>query len=289
MLVESKYSNINDESFIFSEKQNQILCSIKSNSLVSSISVQNKDNNETLMNIQEIYNSLPSIISPKKTKLDKPCHHKIEILKSDTQEIRNIIRKINRKTQTFRCDHNKIDRKYHSFESDLAKIYALPEMKIIDDFIKSLLHEVNQTVYKDKQNKKYIINILLFEVKKVQDAIIKINGKINEINAYFESLTCVKCEKITAEYEYALDEIEELRDEQNQILEDVAENKFSIKSFMIQQYPTINRIKLSEVCNKYKEIHGIRKTQSEITEELEETEMFRVTNSKNIKYVVRNS
>lgn len=289
MLVESKYSNINDESFIFSEKQNQILCSIKSNSLVSSITVQNKDNNETLMNIQEIYNSLPSIISPKKTKLDKPCHHKIEILKSDTQEIRNIIRKINRKTQTFRCDHNKIDRKYHSFESDLAKIYALPEMRIIDDFMKSLLHEVNQTVYKDKQNKKYIINILPFEVKKVQDAIIMINGKINEINAYFESLTCVKCEKITAEYEYALDEIEELRDEQNQILEDVAENKFSIKSFMIQQYPTINRIKLSEVCNKYKEIHGIRKTQSEITEELEETEMFRVTNSKNIKYVVRNS
>ena len=281
----SSLYNING--FSFAQKQEQIKESIRENTLCSTVVCKSEPNQKQLLDVQNIYNSLPSLLQPKKKKLEKPSIKKIEILKTDTQEIKNIIRKINRKTQTFRCDHNKIDKKFHSFESELAKIYSSPDIKIVNDFMSSLLHEINQIINKDNKDKTYQINIVPSQLKKAQDAVISINGKINELNSFFESLTCVKCEKIIAEYEYALEEVDELRQEQQELLATVAEDKYSIKTFMSQQFPSMNRIKLSDVCNKYKELYGLHKTQAEMTEALEETQSFRVSNVKNIKYVNR--
>jgi len=48
----------------------------------------------------------------------------------------------------------------------------------------------------------------------------------------------------------------------------IAENTYDVKKFMMKHYPTINRIPLRDICDKYKEDFGLKKTLPEMKEEL---------------------
>lgn len=129
--------------------------------------------------------------------------------------------------------------------------------------------------------------------KKLMDVVVKINGKIIAANANV-SPSCSKCNATAKKYNYVIREVERMREElseqvaiDEEFTEKPAEEKYSMKEFLTKNYPTIDRFELSDVKAKYKQTFGICRTLSELKKLVEETKMFKVTNSKNKYYVSR--
>jgi hypothetical protein len=57
-----------------------------------------------------------------------------------------------------------------------------------------------------------------------------------------------------------------------------AEEKYRIKEFMEEQYPTMKRITLSDIAHEYKKKHNIRIQQDILRHELEQTGLYKVSN-----------
>jgi len=86
------------------------------------------------------------------------------------------------------------------------------------------------------------------------------------------------------EHAEELEMAEQLRAEEDDV---IAEDTYNINKFMMRHYPSMNRIPLRDICDKYKEVFNIKKTLKEMSEELTKYG-WRVTNSKNIFYANRN-
>ena len=207
-----------------------------------------------------------------------------------------MIRKLNIETQSFTCNHLSFDRKYDSFESDIGKVYLMQEKKDVDELIDRFVSVVMNIERRDKNNEDaYDISeeITLNEIKKINDKIIAINNKLIEIESFFKSLTCHKCEHIMKKYMIVKETIEEMREELREerelaesLNEEIGEDKYSIDSFMKKHFPTVERVLLKDVCDKYKEVTGVHKTLTQMKYDLEPLG-FKVTNVSRKYYVTR--
>lgn len=65
------------------------------------------------------------------------------------------------------------------------------------------------------------------------------------------------------------------------------EMKYDIDKFMNENYPTIKRIPLSDVQERYKAVFGLFVKQDDLTTMIESTKRFNITNTKNKRYVNR--
>ena len=82
---------------------------------------------------------------------------------------------------------------------------------------------------------------------------------------------------------------EELREERElaeSLNDEVGEDKYSVESFMKKHFPTVERVLLKDVCDKYKEVTGVHKTLTWMKDELESLE-YKVTNVSRKYYVTR--
>ncbi|EAX79114.1 hypothetical protein TVAG_506510 [Trichomonas vaginalis G3] len=70
-------------------------------------------------------------------------------------------------------------------------------------------------------------------------------------------------------------------------VENPAENKMDMLTFLNKNYPTADDFLLSDVKKKYKETFGIVKTFDVLKEEIEATKLFKVMNHRNIYHVKR--
>ena len=99
---------------------------------------------------------------------------------------------------------------------------------------------------RDKNNKdayKISEEISLNEIKKINDKIIAINNKLIEIESFFKSLTCHKCEHIMKKYLIVKETIEEMRQELREERElaeslnnEVGEDKYSVESLTVVEH-----------------------------------------------------
>ena len=83
------------------------------------------------------------------------------------------------------------------------------------------------------------------------------------------------------------DDLKEQMEADEAFKDQPAENKFDINSFMTKNYPTLERFTLSDVQKKYKASFGLFVKQDELASMIESTGRFRISASKNVKYVNR--
>lgn len=282
-----------DSSFSYDLVIEQIKSDLLNNTLNTRTYI--RSNHEYLETIQNIYNKLPKMVEVTRQKLVIPEFEEIEVLKSDNAEIKKFIRKVNYEMLGFHCNHNSFDKKYEVVIKKITDLYESKDYKQYESFIKTLCSCVWQIRDKDSRGKKWVSEILpcSLDVKNAMDSIIKINGQVALINSDANPV-CSKCKASVRKYEYSLREIQRMREElkeQNVIdkeyIEKPAETKYDMKTFMNKNYPTIDRFELADVKEKYKKTFNVSLTIAELKTKIEETNMFKVTNSKNRYYVNR--
>ena len=164
-------------------RKDEVKYHLMNNTLLSVLNLSLPQNISYIQRYQELYNSIIPIHSFEPKKLEVPVIPKIEIESTDSNEIKKMIRKLNIETQSFTCNHLTYDRKYDSFNANIDKVYLMQEKKDVDDFINRIIRIVMSIEDKDRRNKNaYLLGeeIMLSEIKKINDKIIAINNKLIE-------------------------------------------------------------------------------------------------------------
>ena len=153
---------------------------LMNNTLMGTLTLTRPRNITYIQRYQELFNHLIPIHTFQPKKLELPVIPKIEIEKTDSNEIKKMIRKLNIETQSFTCNHLTFDRKYDSFESDIGKVYLMQEKKDVDELIDRFISVVMNIQRRNKNNEDaYDISeeISLNDIKSINDKIIAINNK----------------------------------------------------------------------------------------------------------------
>ena len=262
------------------------------------VDVELERNQEFLDQIMEYAVKIPCIDAPVLDIDVEPLEFpEIQYEREDSQEIRNMIRKINLKTQTFTCDHSKFETKAITYQADALELRNNKELKKeIDGFYTELAKLVWKIKEKDRQGKNFkdYNFIISSNVNKIIEAACNFSAKVLKFNAKYVSLKCVKCEKLKKEYEYVCRQIEQLRQEQREIKEEqirklqqeVMTGSSDIEEFMEQYFPGVGRLKLMDVVKMWKIVNGKTK-QEEMKAKLEETGQWRITNVHRIFWATR--
>ena len=150
-------------------------------------------------------------------------------------------------------------------------------------------YEHEKKTYTSKSNRWQYSNIegIRRELSNIKSVIFKLNAKITEINSKTNK-RCSRCEAKQRLYDYSLREIERMRNEQQEqeeINRKYDESDYDIETFMKDNYPTIERFLLKDVQQKYNKVFGIKLTFAELTEKLESTKKWKITNVSRTLYV----
>lgn len=262
------------------------------------VDVELERNQEFLDQIMEYAVKIPCIDVPMlDIDVEALQFPKIQYDKEDSPEIRNMIRKINIKTQTFTCDHSKFETKTINYQADALALRNNKELKKeIDGFYTELAKLVWKIKDKDKKGKEFkdYNFIISSNVNKVIESACNFSAKVLKFNAKYVSLKCPKCEKLKKEYEYVCQEVEELRQEQREkkeeqirkLQQEVMTGSSDIEEFMEQYFPGVGRLKLMDIVKMWKIVNGKTK-QEEMKAKLEETGQWRITNVHRIFWVSR--
>ena len=267
-------------------------------------------------NVFNAFKSIPAINDLHSSKPSIPVFEEIKKERTDSVEIKKFIRKCNFEFIGYHCNHSTIDEKCDKIYKNITDIYKSPEYQVYKSFVskcvsrvKAILHNDDEESYAPDEEVKemmrcgcythpdiYEMWMLRLDPSWIQeaiDAIIQLNGKIAECNSKSVK-SCSKCEAIKRKYEYCVRELQDMREDLKEQMEadeafkdQPAENKFDINSFMTKNYPTIERFTLSDVQKKYKASFGLFVKQDELASMIESTGRFRISASKNVKYVNR--
>lgn len=246
--------------------------------------------------INLILSKLPKLVEFVKVKPVIPEFEEIEVLKGDSAEIKKFIRKANYDFIGFHCNHKMYDKQYEKMDSLIASIYESTEYKTYDSLIESFALTLKHIIEYDKigETVSYVeVCELESDAHKLVDLTLKLNCKIISANANV-SPSCPKCRATVRKYNYVIKEVQRMREEQaeqealdKEFIDKPAEDKYKMKEFLTNNYPTVDRFEMSDVKDKYKKTFGITLKIAELKTLIEETHMFKVTNSKNKYYVSR--
>ena len=294
-LLTSVYENtLTDSVSEYNVKIEQIKKDLLNHSLNIHVNLQR--NQQYLNDIKTIAYSLPQLIDYSKTKPVIPEFDEIEVLKTDSAELKKFIRKVNYEMIGYHCNHKVINEQVDKIYKNMSDLYTSNDFKQYKEFINLLAMIVWNIKNRDDMNKIYKDTELIpskTEVEKIIKIIISLKGKISETNAKTNP-ECSKCKATVRKYEYSLREIQRMRDElreQNEIDEQIintpAEEKYDFKAFMTRNYPSIDKFQLKDVKDKYKREFKQSKTYAELIEMINDTKIFIVKNVHNVYYVNR--
>ncbi|KAI5551420.1 organellar and viral DNA polymerase type B [Trichomonas vaginalis G3] len=239
-------------------------------------SAKDEENEQYLYEMQDIIDHLPKLPEIQQQKLTIPEFDEIEVKATDSVEIKKFIRKVNYEFLGFHCNHKDCDMVY------FIDIYKSEEFKTYDNFVSLVAKCVWQIRDKDRRGKVWNgqIKPAAFELKKTIYALVVLAGKVSMYNAKMNP-QCSKCKAAMRKYNYSVKEIEGMRNDYADLKKEVekpAEDKMDMLTFLNKNYPTADDFLLSDVKKKYKETFGIVKTFDILTEEIEATKLFRISN-----------
>ncbi|EAX66193.1 hypothetical protein TVAG_567420 [Trichomonas vaginalis G3] len=237
---------------------------------------KDEENEEYLYEMQDIIDHLPKLPEIQQQKLTIPEFDEIEVKATDSVEIKKFIRKVNYEFLGFHCNHKDCDMVY------FIDIYKSGEFKTYDNFVSLVAKCVWQIRDKDRRGKVWNgqIKPATFELKKTIYALVVLAGQISMYNAKMNP-QCSKCKAAMRKYNYSVKEIERMRNDYADLKKEAekpAEDKMDMLTFLNKNYPTADDFLLSDVKKKYKETFGIVKTFDILTEEIEATKLFRISN-----------
>lgn len=273
------------------------------------ITVNDKSNQQLLTQIMDNVKHIPQIMFPALELNTEPFTAEyVKTEKDDTNDIKKEIRKINKKCACHECDHTRFEKLKCQYIADISNLRKSKNLKTVNDYYNSMAGacdwlNVKETDDKVKKNfhKKYweydddVYHSVhrMDDLEKVQRAAIDFNQEVAAIKAKYCATHCTKCEKLKKEYEYTLNLIQDMRDEEKerreeeikQVLDEI-ENP-PIINFMNQYFNGKDRIKVSDITRLWKTVNKKMIKQDEIIDMLEETNEWKITNSHNIKYATK--
>ena len=248
------------------------------------VEVKLEQNQRYIDQVMEYAKKIPTVDIPSiNFDISVPQFEKLEIEKDDNKEIKDIIRKINRKTQIFTCDHSSMEKKTICYGSDALKLRKSQNLKKIDEFYKILAEYCWRINEKDKIGKEFKhYNFLLSTdtVEPIIEASMNFSSEVLKFNATYHGLHCSKCEKLMKEFEFTKDDIEERREEiKNQreeeirkIQKEVENGSSEILDFMEKYFPDVKRINIMQIVKMWKVVFKTMIKKDEVKMMLEETE-----------------
>lgn len=250
------------------------------------------ENQQDMQGILHILSTIPLLEEIKIHKVTIPEFEEIEVMKTDSAEIKKFIRKANYDFLGFHCNHKIIDKNYEKINSLIANIYTSKEFieyrKLYKYFAYDIYELINYDIVGKKARYKMERNYTgdaKYRAEKLIELIIKINSKIISANSTLIK-ECSKCKAAVKKYNYVIKEVQRMREEyNNQNLP--AENTYSILQFLNEEFPTIDRFPMSDVINRYKQKFGMKLTIEEMKNKIEETNKFTVTCCKRKYFVNR--
>ena len=256
------------------------------------IDIHVMQNHKYLQQILKILSNIPQLQEINKHRVVIPDFEEIEVMKTDSAEIKKFIRKANYDFLGFHCNHKTIDKNYEKFDALIADIYSSPEFveyRRIYREIGGFIHKITEfdKLGKDAQcdSDAHYVEDTEYNAKKLVELIIKINSKIISANSTLIK-ECSKCKATVKKYNYVIKEVQRMREEYNEQLMP-AESTYSILQFLNDEFPTVDRFPLSDVKSRYKQKFGLSLTQQEMKTKIEETNIFSVTCSKHRYFVNR--
>ncbi|KAK8898125.1 hypothetical protein M9Y10_000395 [Tritrichomonas musculus] len=289
----------NNEDILVQEKQNDILKDLLLNQYDAvKYDVELEYNNQFIKDVFTLVNKLPKLLQISQTKPIEPIFDEIEVLKTDSVEIKKFIRKVNYDMIGYNCNHNAINEKCDKVFINVNDLIESDEYKEYCNFIKRCMLEIYTNIkwyehekktFTSKCNRWQYSNIegVRRELSNIKSIIFKLNAKITEINSKTNK-RCSRCEAKQRLYDYSLREIDRMRNEQQEqeeINRKYDETDYDIETFMKDNYPTIERFLLKDVQQKYHKVFGIKLTFAELTEKLESTKKWKITNVSRTLYV----
>ena len=196
----------------------------------------------------------------------------------------------------------------NSISSELLKFIELDDRLASGYFEKQKAEIINDNLLTEEEKRDYLSNLYEEEhlntenlgniinekkIKEINDLVLVINKQCIELDAKFKDLQCHKCEHIRKLYAEAMLEIDEMRKERREAMEladsieNLGEDKFNVENFMTKHYPTVERVPMSDVCKKYKEVMGITMKQEDMKQHLEDTGKYKVTNVSHKLFIVK--
>ena len=88
-------------------------------------------------------------------------------------------------------------------------------------------------------------------------------------------------------YEYTLREVQRMRSEQEELDRQFDETDYDMAKFMQNNFPNIDRFLLKDVQQRYSKEYGQKLTFAQLTEKIEQTGRWKVTNVSRAYYVNR--
>ncbi|EAX68777.1 hypothetical protein TVAG_549840 [Trichomonas vaginalis G3] len=252
---------------------------------------KDETNEQYLYEMQDIIDHLPKLPEIQQQKLTIPEFDEIEVKATDSVEIKKFIRKVNYEFLGFHCNHKVMDKDCDMVYKNISDIYKSGEFKTYDNFVSLVAKCVWQIRDKDRRGKIWNEQIrpATFELKRAIDALVVLAGKVSEYNAKMNP-QCSKCKAAMRKYNYSVKEIERMRNDYADLKKEAekpAEDKMDMLTFLNKNYPTADDFLLSDVKKKYKETFGIVKTFDVLTEEIEATKLFRISNIHHTIHVKR--
>ena len=256
------------------------------------IDIHVMQNHKYLQQILKILSNIPQLQEINKHRVVIPDFEEIEVMKTDSAEIKKFIRKANYDFLGFHCNHKTIDKNYEKFDALIADIYSSPEFveyRRIYREIGGFIHNITEfdKLGKDAQcdSDAHYVEDTEYNAKKLVDLIIKINSKIISANSTLIK-ECSKCKATVKKYNYVIKEVQRMREEYNEQLMP-AESTYSILQFLNDEFPTVDRFPLSDVKSRYKQKFGLSLTIQEMKTQIEESNMFSITCCKRKYFVNR--
>ena len=256
------------------------------------IDIHVMQNHKYLQQILKILSNIPQLQEINKHRVVIPDFEEIEVMKTDSAEIKKFIRKANYDFLGFHCNHKTIDKNYEKFDALIADIYSSPEFveyRRIYREIGGFIHKITEfdKLGKDAQcdSDAHYVEDTEYNAKKLVELIIKINSKIISANSTLIK-ECSKCNATVKKYNYVIKEVQRMREEYNEQLMP-AESTYSILQFLNDEFPTVDRFPLSDVKSRYKQKFGLSLTQQEMKTQIEESNMFSITCCKRKYFVNR--
>ena len=219
--------------------------------------------------------------------------------KDDTKEIKDIIRKMNRKVACYTCDHTKFEKKNIDYQTDVMELCKSKHLKRVYEYYLNMVRACQalegyptsrDAVEKHKPFHKarhWVLELIddNLDLQEIQKEAVEFNKEVIKVQSKYLATHCHKCEKIKKEYDFVLSDIEQMREEIkeqreneiNSILEEIEANDSPIIEFMNKYFSGKDRIKVSDITKLWKADKKVMIRQDEIREKLEESGEWVIT------------
>ena len=257
--------------------------------------VKNEHNNKYIKDIFTMISSLPKLDAIHQTKPFEATFDEIPVRQTDSAEIKKFLRKMNVQFIGYYCNHNTIDEKCDKVvmnTSDLLESELFEEYKQFIERYASCIYDVFVYYWYDLENnnaQRNEINELHVDystLMKIRVCINKLNTKIYNINSQ-SNKRCARCESMQKLFDYTLREVQRMRSEQEELNRQFNETDYDMTKFMQHNYPNIDRLLLKDVQQRYSKEFGQKLTFAQLTEKIEQTGKWKVTNVSRAYYVNR--